>query len=243
MKITSPDKTYTGESRYGEVVLQFEDGVAKFDGELPVGVRQYLVGAGYGLGSKSPAEPDETPTPADPRDVTHVQGGTPLRDAAVDPQPEDYLPPTNAGKDGEDGNPHGPNVVAPQIHASTGQPVVPGPVGTYEERDIEDEDGNVTGKVGVVTSDPDAQAERETEYAQRALVGNEPVPTVLEEIGAKANPETANPDGEDDEDSDDGEDPAELKGAALDAALEEAGLSKSGTADEKRARLAEHRKA
>lgn len=31
-----------------------------------------------------------------------------------------------------------------------------------------------------------------------------------------------------------------LKGAALDAALEEAGLSKSGTADEKRARLAEH---
>lgn len=31
-----------------------------------------------------------------------------------------------------------------------------------------------------------------------------------------------------------------LKGAALDAALEEAGLSKSGTADEKRARLAEY---
>jgi hypothetical protein len=33
----------------------------------------------------------------------------------------------------------------------------------------------------------------------------------------------------------------ELKGAALDDALEAAGLSKSGTADEKRARLAEHR--
>lgn len=32
----------------------------------------------------------------------------------------------------------------------------------------------------------------------------------------------------------------ELKGAALDEALEEAGLSKSGTADEKRARLADH---
>lgn len=32
----------------------------------------------------------------------------------------------------------------------------------------------------------------------------------------------------------------ELKGEALDEALEEAGLSKSGTADEKRARLAEH---
>lgn len=34
--------------------------------------------------------------------------------------------------------------------------------------------------------------------------------------------------------------PELLKGAALDAALEDAGLPKSGTADEKRARLAEH---
>jgi hypothetical protein len=33
---------------------------------------------------------------------------------------------------------------------------------------------------------------------------------------------------------------AELKGQALDDALDAAGLSKSGTADEKRARLAEH---
>ncbi len=33
---------------------------------------------------------------------------------------------------------------------------------------------------------------------------------------------------------------AELKGAELDAALESAGLPKSGLADEKRARLAEH---
>lgn len=35
-------------------------------------------------------------------------------------------------------------------------------------------------------------------------------------------------------------DPADLKGQALDDALETAGLPKSGTADEKRARLAEH---
>ncbi len=34
--------------------------------------------------------------------------------------------------------------------------------------------------------------------------------------------------------------PEDLKGAALDDALEEAGLSKSGTVKEKRARLAEH---
>lgn len=36
------------------------------------------------------------------------------------------------------------------------------------------------------------------------------------------------------------EGPTVLKGAELEAALDEAGLSKAGTADEKRARLAEH---
>lgn len=34
--------------------------------------------------------------------------------------------------------------------------------------------------------------------------------------------------------------PVDLKGAALDAALDEAGLSKSGSADEKRQRLSDH---
>lgn len=66
---------------------------------------------------------------SDPRDVTVTQHGTPLRDAAVDPEPTDFLPPVNAGKVGEDGNPHGPNVVAPEIHASQGtRPVRPGAV-------------------------------------------------------------------------------------------------------------------
>ena len=37
-----------------------------------------------------------------------------------------------------------------------------------------------------------------------------------------------------------GDQVADLKGKALDAALDEAGLSKSGTVEEKRARLAEH---
>ena len=44
-----------------------------------------------------------------------VQIGTPLRDAAVDPRPSDFLAPTNAGKPGPAGNPHGPNVVSPEI--------------------------------------------------------------------------------------------------------------------------------
>lgn len=223
MKIKAPDSSHSGIHHFGSTVIEFKDGVADFDGELPPGVRQYMAGAGYGFGSHNATAPEEVPAPPDPREVTHVQGGTPLRDAAVDPQPEDFLPPTNAGKEGPEGNPHGPTVVAPQIHASTGQPVVAGPVGKFGE----DEDG-----ARVVIPDTDAQQERETEFAQRALVDNESVPEVLTDLGKKAGQPA--PGAEADE-------ALELKGAALDEALDEAGLSKSGTADEKRQRLAEYR--
>lgn len=51
--------------------------------------------------------------------------GTPLRDAAVDPRDTDFLAPINAGK----ADPHGPDVVSPEIHASQGvRPVKPGEV-------------------------------------------------------------------------------------------------------------------
>lgn len=73
--------------------------------------------------------------PVDPRDITTEQIGTPIRDAAadpdapenhfhhgsrlrdgaVDPHEDDYLGPPNAGTVGEAGNPHGPNVVNPEI--------------------------------------------------------------------------------------------------------------------------------
>jgi hypothetical protein len=225
MKIKSPVADYTGTDTYGETVLEFKDGVADFDGDLPAGVRQYLAGAGYGLGSHKPAEPEDVPAPPDPREHTGEQVGTELRDAAVDPHPEDFLAPVNAGKEGEAGNPHGPNVVAPQIHASSGQAVVPGPVGRYEVEETDD-----GGKIGVVHPDVDEQDARESEFAQRALAGSEPVPDVTADLGKEAGQPAP------------GEPAAtELKGAALDDALEAAGLSKSGTADEKRARLAEHR--
>ena len=177
MKIKAPDATHSGVHHFGDTVIEFKDGVAQFDGELPDSVRQYMQGRGYGIGKRKAAEPEEVPAPPDPREVTHVQGGTALRDAAVDPQPEDFLPPTNAGKSGEAGNPHGPNVVAPEIHAAGDQPVVPGPVGTFAT----DEDG-----ADVVVPDTDAQEARETEYAERALVGDEAVPEVLAAIGEEA---------------------------------------------------------
>lgn len=81
----------------------------------------------------------------DPRDVTDVQIGTSLRDATVDPRPDDFLPPTNAGEPGELGNPHGPTVVSPEIHASEGvRPVRP----------------------SAVSSTPATQSADETEHAQ-----------------------------------------------------------------------------
>ena len=78
----------------------------------------------------------------DPRDVVDEQIGTRLRDAAVDPRPGDFLPPTNAGVEGELGNPHGPHVISPEIH------------GSESVRTI---------RPGLVASDPAVQSEQETE--------------------------------------------------------------------------------
>ena len=69
-------------------------------------------------------------TAPDPRDFTEPELiGTPLRDAAVDPLPKDFLAPSNAGVAGPNGNPHGPTVVSPGIHGNEGvRGIVPGPV-------------------------------------------------------------------------------------------------------------------
>lgn len=58
--------------------------------------------------------------PTDPRTVETEQIGTRLRDGAVDPRPGDFLGPSNAGAEGDLGNPHGPHVVNPEIHGSAG---------------------------------------------------------------------------------------------------------------------------
>lgn len=189
-KIKSPAEGFTGRTYIGPLILDFKDGVADYDGDLPDGVKRYLQQNGYGLGSKAPTAPEsEFPEPPDPRDYAEpTQVGSKLRDAAVDPHEDDFLAPTNAGK----ANPHGSEVISPEIHASQGVRPVKG------------------GEVHV--DDPEAQDAAETEHAEDATSG-EPI----------TEPE-----------------PEPLKGAALDEALEAAGLPKSGTADEKRARLAEH---
>lgn len=148
MKITSPAEGYTGKDQYGETVLDFKDGVAEYDGDLPDGVRQYLAGAGYGLGSKKPTLPEPVEV-ADPRDIEDGIVGTRLRDAAVDPEPGDFLAPINAGE----ANPHGPEVVSPEIHAS-------GPAGIHP--------GNV------FVEDPEKQETREKEFAAARLIDQVP---------------------------------------------------------------------
>lgn len=67
--------------------------------------------------------------PVDPRTISDQQIGTPLRDGSVDPRPGDFLGPSNAGAEGELGNPHGPTVVNPGLHALQDvRPVRPGAV-------------------------------------------------------------------------------------------------------------------
>lgn len=242
--IKSPDPDYTGVSLYGPTTIEFQDGVAKFDGKLPDGVRQYLQGAGYTIDGDQVDQPD-VPDPIDSRDIPDkTQVGTTLRDAAVDPEPEDFLPPTNAGE----ADPHGPEVVSPEIHAGPTGPIVPGIVG-----------------------EPEYQNAKETAVAGAVRVEGAPVPDVMGAIGSfvedeEADALQASADlGTDDEDagtqddvddalpdSDKVDDELEknleqvdqttepLKGKALDDALTAAKLPKTGNADEKRARLAEH---
>lgn len=93
---------------------------------------------------------------ADPRDyVNPTVVGTPLRDGAVDPREGDFLGPLNAGLAGEDGNPHGPNVVSPQIHASDGiRPVRPGAVSADAAQQDADEKAHLKQHLGIDGDEP-----------------------------------------------------------------------------------------
>lgn len=169
MKIKSPAPHYTAKDAYGPLVIEFKDGVAEVD-DLPPGVRQYLIGAGYGIDADP--EPPETPAPADPREQTLVQVGTELRDAAVDPKPEDFLAPTNAGKPGEEGNPHGPNVVSPEIHASQGnRPVKAGEVHVDDTAKQDAAESEHAAKESYEATVPAGNASKETWHAYALTQG------------------------------------------------------------------------
>lgn len=148
--ITSPTPGLTATTHLGPHVLDFQDGTAHVEGVLNEGARAYLLAQGYGIDNAHPAEQQPAAVVVDSRDATGPQQvGTPLRDAAVDPAPGDFLAPVNAGQ----ADPHGPDVVAPGIHAEQGvRPVKGGPVHV----------GN-----------PAAQDEAETDHAEAATNGGE----------------------------------------------------------------------
>lgn len=185
-KITAPSPVE------GEVIgvggLKFVDGVAETDDPA---ILAYAERHGYGIGNKKPTG-DQTEEQPDSREV-HADGpvlvGGPLRDAAVDPRPEDYLPPTNAGK----ADPHGPLVVAPGIHAVGPAPVAPGAVHEDKETALA-EDVLVEGQnVGEATK---AQAGEDTgpldlsdpssgEYADTGIADSEGAVTPAKKTAAK----------------------------------------------------------
>lgn len=91
MKIHSPNRGLTGTQTYGSTILEFMDGVATVNDDLTPGVKQYLIGAGYGIDAdpQPTAAIDESP---DPRAATIVHVGAPLQDASLVPdaiEPDD----------------------------------------------------------------------------------------------------------------------------------------------------------
>lgn len=91
-----------------------------------------------------------------------VKLGTPLRDAAVDPQAVDFLPPTNAGE----AHPHSRKVVSPGLHAGAPGPIAPGPV----------------------SKDPAEQEAKETALAEAVFVDGTPVPEATAAVAPDQRP-------------------------------------------------------
>lgn len=152
-KIETPVPGFTGD---GPGDLKFVDGVGETDDPAVI---SYCQSAGYKVSGRAIRQPVDETKPVDSRDFADESVvGTRLRDAAVDPRPEDFLPPVNAGEE----DPHGPLVVAPSIHAVGPAPIAPGVVHT---------------------DDPKEQEAKETELAKRVLVDGEPATIVATQPG------------------------------------------------------------
>ncbi|MEU7590682.1 hypothetical protein AB0A95_30875 [Micromonospora sp. NPDC049230] len=172
--IKAPNRDYQG----GIADVIFRDGVAETDNPAVIA---YCRSAGYEIDGET-ASPAALPQVEVDSSHTHEQLAAPLRDAAVNPKPDDFLPPVNAGQ----ADPHGPEVVAPGIHAVSGPgPIVPGPVGRLEKT----EDGGQ-----VVITDTAEQQRRETTAAEQVFIEQRPVPDVTAELANDtALPDSAEP--------------------------------------------------
>lgn len=250
-QITSPVEGLHTTSAIGPLVLDFRDSVAEVDTDaLTPGLRAYLEENGYGIDGSEPKGRDVRlgqAEPADPRKVSAVRVGTPIRDAAVDPRDKDFLEPINAGKKGKAGNPHSSNVVSPEIHASEGiRPVKGGPVhvddpGAQDASERQHAADATDGTAVTLTAeerellglDDDLEGEELSEAVALAQATGDPNPQGDPDSESTPTPREA---------GSDSETPVEeLKGEALTEALKAADLPVSGSAKEKRDRLAAHR--
>lgn len=159
VRVYAPVKDFDGEV----AGVRFEKGVAEV--EPGSAAYRYFRTAGYGIDRAAerdvPDAVDPTTIGTDGDGITPV--GTRLRDAAVDPQPGDFLPPTNAGQ----ANPHGPEVVSPGLHATPPAPIAPGPV----------------------PRDPAEQEAKETALAEAVLVDQQPVPEAVADVDTRTDTE------------------------------------------------------
>lgn len=243
--ITSPVEGLNTSTAIGPLVLNFKDSVAEVDSDaLSDGARAYLRDNGYGIGGSEAKGRDirlGQAEPADPRTASSVRVGTPTRDAAVDPRGKDFLAPINAGKRGEKGNPHSSNVVSPEIHASEGvRPVKGGPVHV-------DDPGAQDASEKAHAADATNGTAVTLTAEERELLGLDDVTDdQADEQPYEDTQGQGDPDSESTGDASDGSadadtPAAELKGEALQEALKAADLPLTGSADERRARLAEYR--
>lgn len=156
VKVHAPNAAFTG------VVagVVFKDGVGEADRKVDAGALSYFARKGYGIGSKPKAEP-EPERPVDAREAASQMVGTPLRDAAVDPEKGDFLAPINAGKE----DPHGPEVVSPEIHHEGPKGIKPGDVHVGE---------------------PAEQERDERALAQAVLIERQPHPAAVAEASDEA---------------------------------------------------------
>ena len=119
VKVHAPNPAFKGEV----AGVAFSKGVAEVDPKEHAAAIGYFRRRGYGIGKAAKVEPDR-PERVDAREATRRTVGTPLRDAAVDPEKGDFLAPINAGKE----DPHGPKVVSPEIHHEGPKGIKPGEV-------------------------------------------------------------------------------------------------------------------
>lgn len=109
--------------------------------------------------------------PIDSRNIKIVKHGTPLRDAAVDPDETDFLPPVNAGT----ADPHGPEVYAPGIHALQDlRPVRPGPVASDPATQSSEEQAHATEWQTTTDPEPEEPEPEDPEESETEEPGEEP---------------------------------------------------------------------